>query len=98
MLTQTHMYTCTPHHSLALSPTPLQPIPQIPKLPPVKFDALTVEVCMHCKFVKHITGQHLQKFELDTYSCTFRRQKQLGITGMPIKQHDTAHVLGWLQA
>ena len=83
----------TPHHSLPLSPTPLQPTSQIPELPPIKFNALTVKVCMHHKFVKYVTGWYLQQFELDTHSHTPRRHEQLGVTGMPSNQHDTAHVL-----
>ena len=72
-------------------------MPQIPKLPPVKFNALTIEACVHRKFVKHVTSRHLQQFELDAHSHTPRRQEQLGMTGMPMKQHDTAYALGWLQ-
>ena len=72
------MYTA-PHHSLALSPSPLQLTPHIPKLPPVKFNALKVEACMNCKFVRHITGKHFKQFELDAHSRTPRRQDQPGI-------------------
>ena len=70
-------------HSLANSPTALQPTPQIPKLPPVKFNSLKVETCMDCKLVRHITGQHLKQFELDTHSRTPRKQEQLSVSGMP---------------
>ena len=91
------MYTHTPHHSLTLSPTPPQPTLQISKLPPVKFNAQTVEACVDRKFVKYITSQHLQIIKLDAHSHTPRRQEQLGVTGVPMKQHDTAHALGWLQ-
>ena len=72
-------------------------MPQIPKLPPLKFNALTVEACVYRKFVKHVTSQHLQQFELDARSLTPSRQEQLRMTGMPTKQHDTAYALGWLQ-
>ena len=72
-------------------------MPQIPKLPPIEFNVLTIKACVHRKFVKHVTSRHLQRFELDAHSCTPRRQEQLGIKGMPTKQHDTAYALGWLQ-
>ena len=52
---------------------------------------------MHGKFVRHIIGQHLKHFELDAHSCTPSRKEQLGVSGMPTNQHDTAHALGWLQ-
>ena len=77
--TQTHKL----HQSLANSPTALQPTPQTPKLPPVKFNALKVEACMDRKLVRHVTGQHLKQFELDTHSRTPRKQEQLGVSGMP---------------
>ena len=82
-LIRTHTHKL--RHSFASSPTALQPNPQIPKLPPVKFNALTIEACVHRKFVKHITSRHLQQFELDAHSHTPRRQEQLGVTGMPTK-------------
>ena len=99
MVTHTHTYMHThPHHSLTLSPTAPQPMPQILKLPPIKFNVLTIEACVHRKFVKHVTSRHPQQFELDAHSRTPRRQEQLGVTGMPTKQHDTAYALGWLQS
>ena len=80
--------TCTQTHklrqSLANSPTALQPTPQIPKLPPVKFNALKVEACMVRKLVRQVTGQHLKQFELDAHSRTPRKQEQLGVSGMPL--------------
>ena len=72
-------------------------MPQIPKLPPVKFNPLIIEACVHRKFIQYVTSRHLQQFELDAHSRTHRRQEQLGVTGMPMKQHDTAYALGWLQ-
>ena len=67
-----HSPTLTRHthklrHSLVNSPTALQPTPQIPKLPPVKFNALKVEACMDRKFVRYVTGQYLKQFELDAH-------------------------------
>ena len=78
--TQTHKL----RQSLANSPTALQPTLQIPKLPPIKFNTLKVEACMDRKLVRHVTGQHLKQFELDTHSRTPRKQKQLGMSGMPL--------------
>ena len=77
--TQTHKL----RQSFANSPTALQPTPQTPKLPPVKFNTLKVEACMDRKLVRHVTGQHLKQFELDTHSHTPRKQEQLGVSGMP---------------
>ena len=71
------------HQSLANSLTALQPTPQTPKLPPVKFNTLKVEACMDQKLVRHVTGQHLKQFELDAHSRTPRKQEQLGMSGMP---------------
>ena len=79
----THTQTHKLRQSLANSPTALQPTPQTPKLPPVKFNALKVEACMDRKLVRHVTGQHLKQFELDTHSRTPRKQEQLGMSGMP---------------
>ena len=56
-----------------------------------------VEACVHRKFAKHVTSQHLQQFELDAHSRTAMRQEQLGITDIPTKQHDTAYALVWIQ-
>ena len=95
--TLTRIYTHTPHHSLTLSPTAPQPMPQIPKLAPVKFNALTIEACVHHKFVKYVTSWYLQQFEVDAHSHTARRQEQLGMIGMPTKQQDTEYALRWLQ-
>ena len=90
--------------TLTSAPMHLQPKPRklqvyngISKPPSVQFYKLTVEACMHRKFVKHVTSQRPQQFELDAHSRTPRRQEQLGVTGMPTKQHDTAYALGWLQ-
>ena len=78
--TQTHKL----RQSLANSPTALQPTPQTPKLPAVKFNVLKVEACTDRKLVRHVTGQHLKQFELDAHSRTPRKQEQLSISGMPL--------------
>ena len=91
------VYAHAPHHSLPLSPSPLQHTPQNPKLPPIKFNMLKLEACMDRKFVRRVIGLHLKEFELDTHSYTPRRQEQLSISGMPMNQHNTAHALGWLK-
>ena len=78
-----HVHTHKLRHPLASSPTALQPTPQIPKLSPVKFIALKVEECVDGKLVRHITGQHLKQFELDTHSRIPRKQEQLRMSGMP---------------
>ena len=63
MVMHTHTYTHT--RPITLSPTAPQPMPQIPKLPLIKFNVLSIEACVHHKFVKYITSQHLQVSPVD---------------------------------